>query len=322
MIAGLALVAALGIGFPHVVRLERTSPATAATFCAVSLTLRALLVIFGALYLAFFLPSTQLFANLTHWCRHTVLPVLTAHLGLDGHEIGDAATIVPGLLVIVSVLSVTFGVLRGARAVHRLLARDVIGRGPSDSVIVGGPEVMLAAAGLAKPRVVVTAGALLELDDEELAAGLDHERGHIARRHRYLLVFAELCRGVGRAIPGSARAMGELEFHLERDADAWALRQRHDRFALASAICKAAGTGIPSGPLVTSRLTGGGAQERLGQLMDGRPVRRSGIRAAALNGVATMMVLATVLLAAFIPSTALAGAQQLGGGPQVRHCEV
>ena len=321
MIAGFALVAALGIAFPHVVRLERTAPATAATLWAVSLALRALLVIFGALYLAFFLPSTQLFASLTHWCWHTVLPVLTAHLGLDGHEVGDAATIVPGFLVIVSVLSVALGVLRGARAVRRLLARDVIGPGPSNSVIVGGPEVMLAAAGLTKPRVVVTAGALLELDDEELAAGLDHERGHIARRHRYLFVFAELCRGVGRAIPGCTRAMRELEFHLERDADAWALRQRHDRFALASAICKAAGAGVLSGPLVTSRLTGGGAQERLGQLMDGRSVRRSGIRAAVLNGVAIVLVCATVLLATFIPSTALAGAQHLSGGQQLRHCE-
>jgi hypothetical protein len=251
-----------------------------------------------------------------------VLPVLTAHLGLEGHKVGDAATILPGLLVIVSALSVMLGVIRGARAVRRLLARDVIGTGPANSVIVGGPEVMLAAAGLTKPRVVVSAGALLELDDEELAAGLDHERGHIARRHRYLLVFAELCRSVGRVIPGCRRAMRELEFHLERDADAWALRRSHDRFALASAICKAGGAGILSCALASSRLSGGGAEERLGQLMDGGSTRRTGSAAAALlNTVAIVMVCATVLLATFIPSTALAGAQHLSSGQQVRHCE-
>ena len=320
MIAGLSAVAVLGIAFPHLVRLERTAAATAVALWAVSLALRALLVIFGVLYLAFFLPGTEVFASLTHWCWHTVLPLLTAHLGLEGHKVGDAATIIPGLLVMVSVLSVGFGVIRAARAVRRLLARDALGPGPADSVIVGGPEVMLAAAGLTRPQVVVTAGALLELDDEELAAGLDHERGHIARRHRWVLVFAELCRGIGRVVPGCRRGMRELEFHLERDADAWALRRRHDRLALASAICKAAGIGKLS-TAAASPLTGGGAEERLGQLMAEEPPPPSRVRAAALNAIAITMVCATVLMATFIPSTALAGAQQLGSGQQVRHCE-
>lgn len=320
MIAGLAGVALLGLGFPHLVRLERTAPATAVALWTVSLASRALLVIFGALYLAFFLPGTQAFGSLTHWCWHTVLPLLTAHLGLDGHQVGDAATIVPGLLVMVSLLSVSFGVVRAARAVRHLLTREALGPGPADSVIVGGPQVMLAAAGLTKPRVVVTAGALMELDDEELAAGLDHERGHIARRHRWVLVFAELCRGIGRVVPGCRRAMRELEFHLERDADAWALKRRHDRFALASAICKAAGTGVLS-TAATSPLSGGSAEERLGQLMTDAPPEPAAVRAAALNAIAITMVCATVLMAAFIPSTALAGAQQLGSSQQVRHCE-
>ncbi len=321
MIIALAGVAIVGIAFPHLVHLERTPPATALALWAVSLALRALLVIFGVLYLVFFLPSTEVFASLTHWCWHTVLPVLTAHLGLNGHRVGDAATVLPGLLVMVSVLSVSFGVARGARAVRRLLTRDALGPGPSDSVIVGGPEVMLAAAGLRKPRVVVTAGALLELDDEELAAGLDHEHGHIARRHRYLMLFAELCRGLGRAVPGCGQAMRELEFHLERDADAWALERRHDRFALASAICKAAGSRIGSASLASSALAGGGAEERLGQLMADAPAPRRRAGAFALNAIAGTMICATLLMATLIPSTALAGAQQLGSGQQVRHCE-
>ena len=320
MIAALVAIAVIGVAFPHVVRLVRTAPATAVALWTVSLALRALLVIFAVLYLAFFLPGTAVFASLTHWCWHTVLPLLTAHLGLDGHRVGDAATIIPGLLVMVSLLSVSFGVIRAARAVRRLLTRDALGPGPADSVIVGGPEVMLAAAGLTKPRVVVTAGALLELDDEELAAGLDHERGHIARRHRWVLVFAELCRGIGRVVPGCRRAMHELEFHLERDADAWALNRRHDRFALASAICKAAGAGV-LGTAAATPLTGSGATERLGQLMAERPSPTSRVRAMVLNTIAITMVCATVLMATFIPSTALAGAQQLGSGQQVRHCE-
>ena len=309
-----------GITLPHLLRLHRSAPMAAATIWAVSLALRALLVIFGALYLAFLLPATELFAELTHWCWHTVVPVLTAHLGLDGHRVGDAATILPGLIATASLLSVVLGVARGARAVRRLLARDSLGPGPSDSVIVAGREIMMAAAGFKRPRVVVSAGALLELDDEELAAGLDHERGHIARGHRYLLVFAELCRGVGRIVPGAVHASRQLAFHLERDADQWALRRRHDRLALASVICKAASAQPLDATAVAVGLTGTGAPERLGQLVHGPQTPQRGPRAMILNATAVAMVCATLVAAAMVPSTALAGAGQIGAQQQVRHC--
>ena len=308
-----------GIALPHMLRLAGSRPMTAATLWMVSLGLRALLVSFGVLYLAFLLPGTDVFTEFTHWCWHTVLPVLTTHLGLDGHRVGDAATILPGLVAMTSLLSVVLGVARGTRAVRRWLARHSLGPGPADSVIVPGREVMMAAAGLKRPRVVVSAGALLELDDEELAAGLDHELGHIARRHRYLLVVAELCRGVGRIVPGAGRASRQLDFHLERDADRWALR-RHDRLALASVICKAA-EARPQGSYVgTLGLTGTGAPERLGELVHGSPGPEHRSRAMALNAAAIAMVCATLLAAAVVPSAALAGAAQLGSQQQLRHC--
>jgi hypothetical protein len=318
----LSLIALLlgGIALPHMLRLDRSAPMAAAIMWTVSLVLRALLVVFGALYLAFFLPTTGAFAQVTHWCWHTVVPLLTTHLGLDGHRVGDAATIVPGLLAMASLLSVALGVARGARAVKRLLTRHSLGPGPADTVIVAGREVMMAAAGLKRPKVVVSAGALLQLDDDELAAGLDHERGHIARRHRYMLVFAELCRGVGRIVPGAVHASRQLAFHLERDADQWALR-RHDRLALASAICKAASTQPLDAVVASASLSGTGAPERLGQLVDGSTAPVRGARAMMLNAAAAAMVCAALVAAAVVPSTALAGAGQLNAQQQVRHCE-
>lgn len=317
MIAVVVLLIAAGIALPHGLRLARSAPATAAALWTVSLALRALTTLFLVLYLAFSLPQTSIFAALTHWCWHTVLPLLAAHLGLDGHKLGDAATVLPGLAVMVSLLSVALGVFRAARSVRRLLARNSLGPGPSDSVIVRGPDVMLAAAGLARPRVVVSAGALIALDDEELAAGLAHERGHISRRHRFLLVFAELCRGLGRVVPGAGRASRELAFQLERDADQWALRRRHDRYALASVICKAA---QPIDTAAVTSLGGAGVTERLRQLIHDPPARRRGAGALVLNLVAATLVGGTLFVAALVPSTALAGAQQLGGTQQVRHC--
>ena len=313
----LALIAA-GITLPHALRLHRSTPLAAAVLWTVALTLRALLVIFAALYVAFFVPGTEIFTKLTHWCWHAVVPLLAAHLGLDGHYVGNAAMILPGLIAMVSLVSVAIGVARGTQAIRRMLARESLGPGPSDSVIVGGHEVMLAAAGLARPRVVVSAGALLELDDEELAAGLDHERGHIARRHRFLLVFAELCRSLGRAVPGSRHAIRELGFHLERDADRWALRQSHHPYALASAICKAAGAGGET-TWAKASLDGGSARDRLSELIEadgGRSPRRSWL----LNLTAVAMVVLTMLAAALVPSAALAGSQQLGATVPHYHC--
>ena len=320
MTLALAVVVAVGIALPHALRLERSSPAAAATLWTVSLALRALAVLLVALSLILFLPSTDAFGSLTHWCWHTALPVLRAQLGLDGHKIGDAATLLPGLVVMCSLLSVSFGLARAARSVRRVLMRNALGPGPRDSVIVGGQDVVLAAAGLARPRVLVSAGALIALDDEELAACLDHERGHIARRHRFLLLFAELCRGLGRIIPGSRHAVRELAFHLERDADQWSLGRRNDRLALASAICKAAAV-APSSGLAVGPLADGRSCERLAQLIDNPPPPRRGMRTMLLNGLAVVLVMATILTAALVPSTALAGAQRFGEEPHLRHCK-
>lgn len=317
----LASVLIVGIVLPHRLRLERSLPVAAATLWIVSLALRGLTATSIVLYLAFYLPGTALFSGLTHWCWHTVLPLLTAHLGLDGHRVGDAATLFPGLVFMVSLLSVAVGLLRAARLVRGMLARNSLGPGPRDSVILPGPDVMLAAAGLVRPRVVVSAGALVALDDEELAAGLDHEHGHIARRHRFLLVFAELCRGIGRIVPGSRTALQELAFHLERDADRWAVRRMNDPHALASAICKAGGGSSLVG-VVAESLSGSRARERLGQLIGDDPPRRRRTSPWLLNSLAATMVCCTLAMAALVPSNALAGAQRLGHTELVRHCTV
>jgi Zn-dependent protease with chaperone function len=88
------------------------------------------------------------------------------------------------------------GTIRTAREVRaaRRLVRQALDRGPRNSLILGGPEVMFAVAGMAHPRVLVSAGALTALDDNELAAGLDHEQAHIAHRHRFVMLLALGCR--------------------------------------------------------------------------------------------------------------------------------
>lgn len=300
MTLALAAAVVLAIGAPHALRLDRIEAATAAAIWMAALLLRALTAVYGAVFVIVYLPQTQLFAIVTHWCVHEVVPFVAVHLGLDGHRAGDLAVVVPAFFLAASLLWVLLGVWRGARTVRCLLVRQAIGRGPGQSLIVGGSEVFVAAAGLRRPALLVSAGALTSLDDDELAASLEHEHGHIVRRHRFVLVAAEACRALGRPLPGTRHAARELAFHLERDADRFAA-QRHGRLALASALCKAA---TPRDlPVVATALGGGSVLRRVDLLLDESTAPTASERAAA-RLAAAMLAALVIAVAAILPDAA------------------
>lgn len=312
----IALCVAMAITVPHLLRLENAHPATAAVIWLSALCLRALVALFVALFVVLYLPTTTLFELVTHWCWHTAMPLLTSHLGLSGHSVGDVALLAPIAALAVSALSVCVGLWRAARTVSAWIRRTSIGPGPLESVIVGEHDIVVAAAGLRRPRVIVSAGALTCFDDEELAASLEHEHGHIAHHHRFVLVIAEIARALARLLPGTRRATAELRFHLERDADRWALQRMHDPIALASAICKAAQPrSVQRAALLA--LSGGAVTRRVHQLLEyaslpGRQMR--------LDVLATMMVLLVVGLGATLPAATLASTDAAAQTSAVRHC--
>jgi Zn-dependent protease with chaperone function len=321
MMLALAAIAAAGIAVPHLLRIQRVSAVTAIVLWSSSLALRALVGVLGVVYLLFFLPRTGVFAALTHWCLHTAFPALADELEVEGHGLGDLALYVPGAALAGSLVFACISTARKAVAARHLVERHVVGTGPRNSLMVGGHDVLLAVAGLTRPRIVVSAGALASLDDEELCAALDHEQAHIARRHRFIMLAAIALRALGRPLPGTQRAVRELAFHLERDADNWALKHRNDRLALASAICKAAmSTDATRAPAIT-RLGETGVRERVGQLLDDSPAHGAPTGAAALNGLATAMVACTLMLAAILPTAAVAGTQNDAHGTHHdEHC--
>ena len=313
LLAGVILAA---IALPHALRFDRASPGLAAFVWLSALVLRALTAVLAAIAVVLVLPRTELFSLVTHWCWHTALPLVATHLGLDGHRVGDAALVLPAGVLAVSALSVAVGLWKATRAVTALVQRAAVGAGPQDSVIVGDGDVVVAAAGIRRPRLLVSAGALTSLDDEELAAGLEHEHGHIERRHRYVLLVAELCRSLARFLPGTRRAATELRFHLERDADRFALERHHEPAVLASAICKAA-QGTRSGvPLAA--LAGGGVSRRVRALFDGAASSQP-VNGIAVRSTAALLLTLIVVLAAALPSVTVAAVQR-PDAPTVRHC--
>lgn len=319
IIGALSVLVLSAIVVPHVVDLRRVTPGTAAALWTSALSLRAAAGVFTAIYAVLYFPATGIFQAATHWCWHTILPLVAAHLGLNGHRFGEALIALPVMLLAASALSISFGLMRASRAVRRLVRRDAIGPGPGDSLILPEQSIVLAAAGLGRPRVVVSVGALTALDDEELAAGLDHEHGHIARGHRWILLYAEACRALGRFLPGTRLAVRELAFHLERDADAWALERRHDRLALAGAICKATLQGKAVRPAL-SALGGLGDAERRIDILVGRVPAPSAVRTLAFRVLATTSAALALALAIVVPATITAGVSSLGANATPEHC--
>lgn len=315
MIAVVALLAGATIATPHVLRLESAHPASAAIIWLSALCLRALVALFVALFAVFYVPTTPAFHHVTHWCWHTALPLLTSDFGLSGHSVGEVALLAPLLALAVSLVSVCVALYRATRAISEWVGRTAIGQGPHESLVVGEHDIVVAAAGLRHPRVIVSAGALTSFDDEELGASLAHERAHIAHRHLLVLVVAEICRALARPLPGTRRALGELIFHLERDADHWALRS-HAPAALASAICKTAQPDAAyEGALLT--LSRGSVTRRVAELLDcTSPPERT----ARLDVLATTMVVLAIGLAAALPSATLAAIATAGQGSAVHPC--
>lgn len=306
---GAAILAALVA--PHLAPQSRLAPASGIALWLSVLALRAVLTLSLVIIAVLFVPATQLFELLTQWCFHAVIPFIATHLGFDGHQLGDAAMVVPASVLAASLLSAGFGVWRGTRAVRSWLRRSSLGPGPGRSVIVGDRQVVVAAAGLCNPKVVVASGALFHLDDDELAASLEHEWGHVARRHRFISLLGQLLRGVSRLLPGGRQALGRLEFHLERDADEYAVRRTQNPLALASAICKASVDAAPPQPAVLANLGGCGVPERLRLLAAGprahpRPLATGLARLLAVGATAL-----TLTLAFSAPTLARTGLDQL-----------
>jgi Zn-dependent protease with chaperone function len=269
MIAVVVLAGAALATAAHLLPRRDISPVGGIALWLGALVLRSSLCLLAVVAVMRFVPASEAFATLTDWCLAELFPSVSETLDLSGHTFGDAAVVAPAVAVAVLVGSAACGVWLGLRRLRRWLQSSELGPGPGGSTLVGGAEALLAAVGLRRPRVVVSASALMVLDDGELAAGLGHEHAHIRRGHRYLTLLGTLLSSASRPLPGSGAAFGELIFHLERDADAEAARRGRDPAALASAICKLAGTAArPTGPGWTG-LGGSDVAERAARLLAG-----------------------------------------------------
>jgi hypothetical protein len=300
--AGVAVVLSVALTLPHLLSLRSVRPATAALVWLSALAVRALMAIGGAVLAFVYMPQTGVYDAVAHWCWHEIIPVLTAHLGLSGHPVIHAATVLPGLALAASLLWLIFGFTR-AWLLLRSRLRKAVGEGPLGSTVIEDQDVVVGVPQVGRGRIVVSRGAFGVMDPCELEASLSHELGHINRRHRPLLLLGAVLAALGRLLPGTAQAERELRFSLERDADEYAVRRTRDPLALASAICKAA-----TAPPLTAAVALGGEGRialRLDYLSGQAPrASRAFERTARLLGLGLALI--AVALSATLPAWALA----------------
>ncbi len=315
MTAAVALGIALWV--PNVLRLSQAPPSIAAALWLSSLLLRALFVTLAAVSLLALIPGSAPFYALSNWCWNAMIPFFGSHLGVSGARLVQAAVIFPLVMLVSWAAMRIVQIIKSHREVRRSLEASSLGKGPSGSMIVGGSDVMLAAVGLVRPEVVLSAGALTWLDDEELEAGIAHEQGHIARRHRWWIAVAEVCGSVARLLPGTGYALRQFKFHVERDADHWAVERTLNPLALASAICKS--TSNPRGAIFA--LSGTGAVDRVDQLLAAKPGSRMSVPTQKFAAsLATLLVIVSIVFVLSVSSATTSGVKHLEAHAPSIHC--
>ena len=298
--AAIALSVPALVALPHVLPLHRVKPWLAALVWIFTLTLRALVAIGGAVFVLVYLPQTGLYDAVAHWCWHEALPLVTSHL--SGHPLIHAAIVLPGLALAASVLWLLFGLMRAWLALRAKL-RHAVGEGPLGSTIIEDDDIVVGVAGLGRSKIVVSDVALDAMDSAELEASLCHELGHIRRRHRPLLLLALVLSALGRLLPGTAAAERALRFHLERDADDYAVAHTRDPLALASAICKAAAGRAVAG---ATALGGSGCVAMRLDYLEGEGQRADRTLERGVRVLAVTLALTCAGLFTTLPSWAMA----------------
>jgi Zn-dependent protease with chaperone function len=149
-----------------------------------------------------------------------------------------------------------------------------------------------------RPLLVLSSGMVDELDDDQLAAVVAHERAHLRERHHlYLLPFVAWEAALP-LLPAPVRAHAAVRTLVEMRADDVALASldgASPRRTLAEAIVAVAGGGgaVPGGALA---VTGGAVGPRVRRLLEPPRPLPAAARWAALTSAALLLLLPTALL--------------------------
>ncbi|HEV7824219.1 MAG TPA: M56 family metallopeptidase [Mycobacteriales bacterium] len=182
-----------------------------------------------------------------------------------------------------------------SRARHREVV-DLVGRPwerDGGATVLDHPGVAAYCLPGPRSRVVLTAGAVALLDDDELDAVLAHERAHVAERHDLVVLPFSAWATALPWIPGVRAARRSVTRLVEMVADDRACVGR-DRAVLATALARVgtAGAHAPAGAL---GVVDDAVVDRVRRLLD-PPTSSPRARRLALSAAAGLLLLPVLVL--------------------------
>ena len=202
---------------------------------------------------------------------------------------------------LVGVLVLSWVRIARTRRRHRDLLELVVQPAPQpDARLLEHPAPVAFCIPGARPLLVLSSGMVAELDEEQLAAVVAHERAHLAERHHLLLLPFVAWKAALPVLPAAERAYASVRELVEMRADDVALgslRGSAPRRTLAEAIVAAAGRpgggAVPTGALAVS---GAGVRARVVRLLEPADPLPATARWAALAGAVLLIFIPTALL--------------------------
>jgi Zn-dependent protease with chaperone function len=215
-------------------------------------------------------------------------------------------TVIPIGAAVLAVLAVGRAVRRGTRRVRLLFAVRASCRGvgaPGSLIVLDDHRPDAFATPGARGRIVVTRGLLRALSADERRALLAHEAAHLAHRHVWWLLAAELATAANPMLKPTLRAITHT---VERWADEDAARAVGDRRLVARTLARTALLirGTPAAP-VSLTAVGGDVPGRVRALLEPAPRPR--------------VIPLAVLIALLVATTGAAGTVQRRGDELLDH---
>ncbi|WP_029430051.1 M56 family metallopeptidase [Blastococcus sp. URHD0036] len=223
----------------------------------------------------------------------------------SGEVRGDhwVALTLAGVLVVelLGVLALSWWRTARTRRRHRELLEVVVRPAATvpDARLLDTPAPVAFCIPGARPLLVLSAGMVAELDDDQLAAVVAHERAHLREHHHlYLLPFLAWEAALP-VLPAAGRAHAAVRTLVEMRADDVALAAlpgRDPRRTLARAIVAAGtagGTAVPSGALAAA---GSAVAARVRRLLEPPAPLPDAVRAAVLTAAGLLLAVPTALL--------------------------
>ncbi|MFZ0251455.1 MAG: M56 family metallopeptidase [Acidimicrobiales bacterium] len=183
-----------------------------------------------------------------------------------------------------------------SRARHRRLLDLVAHQSaayPGTDLLSDSRTVAYCVPGL-HPRIVLSEGTLRLLGPTEIAAVIEHERGHVQERHGLVMLPMLGLKNLFRWIPYARLVALEIATLLEMSADDYSAR-RYDPLTLAGALVDMAASGCA--PRCALSAAGSDVPQRVSRLLSSsRKSKRIAVASGLLAGAILVLPLAVVAL--------------------------